>query len=132
MEDIVQSPKNTVKEIFKFLSLDSMNGLDIELYPVQKNSARDRSKSFVRVKMTGSLKRLPGVSTLKSVFPKEIRDKGYELLEKLPLYREWTKKRSYLPPPMLPETRQMLIERFEKSNQKLSSVIGRDLSHWLE
>jgi len=133
MEDIVKTPKNTIKEILKFLNIDSIKGLDIDLPPVQKNSARERSESFARVKFTSSLKgRVPGLSKVISVLPKEIRNSGYHLIEKLPIYREYAKRESYLPPPILPETRQMLIERFGKSNQKLSRIVGRDLSHWLE
>lgn len=82
--------------------------------------------------MTELLKRIPGVSQLKSLLSQKTREQCYEMLVKSTLYKEWTKKQSYLPPPMLSETRQMLLDRFGQSNRKLSQLIGRDLSHWLE
>lgn len=33
-------------------------------------------------------------------------------------------------PPMAPETRAMLIERFREPNRRLADALGRDLSHW--
>jgi hypothetical protein len=38
--------------------------------------------------------------------------------------------KEYKAPPMLPETRQMLLEYFSKPNQQLAEFLGRDLSHW--
>jgi hypothetical protein len=34
-------------------------------------------------------------------------------------------------PPMRPETRRMLNERFEPEVEALSRMLGRDLTHWL-
>ena len=33
-------------------------------------------------------------------------------------------------PPMAPETRASLADHFRPGNEKLSALLGRDLSHW--
>ena len=40
-------------------------------------------------------------------------------------------RRDLTAPPMKPETRRALIERFAPSNRTLSELSGFDLSHWL-
>ena len=129
MEDLIQKPSDTLREIFKFLEVDETIDL-VDRRSVAKNQARDHAEGFVRSKMTAPLKKIPAFSHAVGLLPQEWRDFAYQVLKALPYYGKWGKNQSYLPPPMLPETRQMLIEKFREPNQKLAELLNRDLSHW--
>ncbi len=80
--------------------------------------------------MNELLKAIAGVELIVNTILQQTRDVAYSLLKKLP-YRKSIEK-EYSPRPMLPETRQMLIEKFAEPNRKLADFLDRDLSHWSE
>lgn len=129
MEDLIQNPRDILDQVCCFIGVDNTIDL-IQDTPVKANQAREAADGFVRSKLTAPLKAIPGVNRTVALFPQGVRDAAYQVLKGLPYYGKWGKKQSYLPPPMLPETHQMLLERFRDQNQRLAEFLNRDLSHW--
>ncbi|MGB6168153.1 MAG: hypothetical protein WBF52_11240 [Geitlerinemataceae cyanobacterium] len=60
--------------------------------------------------------------------PQSWRDTVFSVLKRSSYAKSVAQE--YIAPPMLPETRQMLLEHFREPNQRLAEFLGRDLSHW--
>ena len=129
MDDLSQHPKETLKKVCNFIGIDDEIDL-LKENEVKSNQARKRLEYTYRFRLTAPLRKVPGVNSVRTLLPQSWRDQAYRLLKRTP-YGEWVKK-EYLPQPMRPETRQMLLERFHESNQKLAEFLNRDLSHWSE
>jgi hypothetical protein len=129
MDDFIQKPAEVLSQICRFIEVDSEIDL-VQGQVIVANSAQKDHNWFIRAKMTEPFKAIPGVPTLVTWLPQEVRDVAYELTKKIPFYQSWGERQSYLPPPMLPETRQKLLERYRQPNQKLAQFLNRDLSHW--
>jgi hypothetical protein len=128
MEDLIENPADTMRKIFSFIGVDENIDV-IQEAPIVANQARTYKQWFVRSRITAPLKRIPGVASIASLLPQEVRDQVYhQVLQRLPYKKNVEKE--YLPPPMRPETRQMLLARFRESNQRLANFLNRDLSHW--
>ena len=127
MEDLIYRPAETLKTILNFINVDSdINLIQDEL--VVANKAQDHPEWFIRQQMMSPLKNISGVPQIKALFPKKIRDRIYQVVKKV-RYQKW-REQQYLPPPMLPETRQILLEQYLQPTQKLAEFLQRDLSHW--
>ena len=127
MEDLIQKPTETLDKILSFIGVEREINL-IQESPIAANKAIDHPEWFVRQQLTAPLKSIPGVALAAGLLPKDVCDRAYQILKEL-RYEKWRKKQ-YLPPPMLPETRQMLLEKFREPNQRLAEFLNRDLSHW--
>jgi hypothetical protein len=127
MEDLIQDPAKTVNQVFKFLEVDSQVDV-INGSPIVANKATDNPAWAVRSQLTSPFKAIPGVKALTSVLPRNFKDVAYQAIKRLN-YDRWLQQQ-YLPPAMLPETRQKLLLQFDESNQKLAEFLNRDLSHW--
>jgi hypothetical protein len=129
MNDLIKQTEETLCNVFKFIGVDQI------IYPfpekeIVANRALEHSSGwFIRERITAHLKAIPGIARAASLLPQEMRDQFYhQVLKKLPYSKRVEKK--YLPQPMRPETRQMLLARFRESNQRLAEFLNRDLSHW--
>jgi len=129
MDDLSQHPRETLKKVCNFIGIDDEIDL-LQENEVRANQARQRLENTYRSRLMTPLRKVPGVNSVRVLLPQSWRDKAYHLLKGTP-YGEWVKK-EYLPQPMRPETRQMLLERFHESNQRLAEFLNRDLSHWSE
>ena len=127
MDDLVKKPEETIRKACDFLQIDP----DIDLLQkeaIKANTAIHHQTWYMRSRITAPLKAIPGVAYLANALPQEVRDSVYSMLGKLP-YRKLIEQQ-YLPKPMLPETRKILLEKFQEPNRKLSEFLNRDLSHW--
>lgn len=129
MDDLIDKPADTMEEVCRFLGVNDKIDL-VENSPIVANQARRAADGFVRSKMTSPLRAIPGAVFIANLLPQWVRDLVYQVLKALPHYRKWGEQQSYLPPQMLPETRQMLLEKFREPNLRLAEFINRDLSHW--
>jgi hypothetical protein len=127
MEDLAQRPAETLSKVCNFIGVDDEINL-IQDDSIAANQASHHAEWFVRSRITAPLKAIPGVASAANWLPQGARDRAYQILKRLP-YKQQIEKQ-YLPPPMLPETRQMLLERFHEPNQRLAEFLNRDLSHW--
>ncbi len=127
MEDLINEPTNVLIKICQFLGVDD----NVDLMPkgaIIANQAGDKSKKFHQRQLRQSIKSIPLVKYATKLFPKHFKKSIYEILGQLRNNNEKTKL--YVPPKMLPETRQSLIDKFREPNQKLAQFLNRDLSHW--
>ena len=127
MEDLIERPAETLKKILTFIDVDPQIDL-IEQEKIVANKAGDYPEWFVKKQLLNPLKKVPGVNLVSSLLPEQLKSSVYQTIKKAK-YKEW-KSSQFLPPPMLPETRAMLIDRFREPNLKLAQFLNRDLSHW--
>ncbi|MBE9042807.1 sulfotransferase domain-containing protein [Pleurocapsales cyanobacterium LEGE 10410] len=127
MEDLIDRPAETLNKIMTFISVDNQVDL-IEQEKIVANQAGDYPEWYVKKQLLTPLKAIPGVNTLTSLLPEKMKNNVYQIIKKAK-YKEW-KNSQFTPPPMLPETRTMLLEHFREPNLKLARFLDRDLSHW--
>lgn len=83
---------------------------------------------FIRAKTTQRLRALPGGRTLGNLLPKMVRQRAFELIRASPVGSRLGAQASV--PPMRPETRALLAERFREPNARLAAFLGVDLARW--
>ncbi len=127
MEDLIQKPVATLKQICQFIGVDDEIDL-LQSGLIAANQAQTHNEWFLRSRITAPIKAIPGIAQVAKLLPQEARDFAYQVLQQLP-YKQQIEK-DYCPQPMLPETRQMLLEKFREPNQKLAEFLGRDLCQW--
>ena len=127
MEDLIERPAETLDKILTFIDADRNIDL-IEREKIVANKANDYPEWYVKKKLLAPFKAIPGVDFLSSLFPKQVKNNVYQAIKKVK-YKNW-KTSQVMPPPMLPQTRTMLLEHFREPNLKLSKFLDRDLSHW--
>lgn len=126
-EDLRQNPVEVMTSICRFIGVDDSRNLVGE-QEIVANQASYYPEWFVRKELTSSLRAMPGVSFASALFPSQMRESIYKIWRSWK-YKQWLEEQ-YFPPPMLPDTRRKLIERFYEPNQKLSRFLEKDLSHW--
>lgn len=129
LEDLVEKRSATLARVFRFLKVDATID-SIDRMPIAANQAQTHVDWFVRSRMTAPLKSIPGLARLASWLPQNARDAAYQLLKRLP-YRSRIEQ-TYVPAPMLPETRRQLLEIYREPNRKLAEFLDQDLSRWNE
>lgn len=126
MEDLIERPAQTLSKILTFINVDDINLIERE--KIVANKASDYPEWYVKKQLLAPLKTIPGINLFYSLIPKNVKNNTYQIVKKIQ-YKKW-KNSQFMPPPMLPETRAMLVEHFKEPNLKLSQFLGRDLSHW--
>ncbi len=94
----------------------------------RKNDSKMFLESRVRVAITGRLQRTPGLGSLIKFLPSQAKEFGYRWLRKTPFASKVSE--GFSPPPMGPDTRKKLIERFDSSNRWIADFTDADLSAW--
>lgn len=127
LEEVSQKTTTTLQKTCVFL------GIDHSFYTESKDviNANSSSQVFnhtIDVEIKAPLKKIPGMAFASSLLPPKRRSQIYSILEEMPFAKKI--KQQYSPPPMRPETRQMLLEKFRPSNQRLADFLNCDLSHW--
>lgn len=127
MEDLIESPQDVLRQTCSFLGIDQEIDLTEEGL-IYANQASTHKKWFLRSRITAPLKSISVVNKIAESLPKKYRDLAYTFLKNLPYAK--TVQDQYLPKPMLPETREILIDKFREPNQRLANFLNRNLSHW--
>jgi hypothetical protein len=127
MEDLINHPESTLRNICKFLEIDEHASL-ISGEQVTANNSKTHFKDTIRQRITSPIRALPFVETLKDTLPQQWRDFAYNLLQNS-FYGNQIKQQ-YLVSKMNDETRKWLLDKFQLSNQELSEFLNRDLSTW--
>lgn len=126
MEDEIERPEETLSQICRFIGID-----DIDLVQGNPIRANDSAKFFqdtLRGRITAPLRSIPALAKLAKSVPQSWRDAVYAALKRSSYAKSVAQE--YQAPPMLPETRQMLLEHFREPNQRLAEFLDRDLSRW--
>ena len=127
MEDLTERPEATLKQILSFIDVDPQVDL-VQQSEIAANKAGSYPEWYVKKQLLSPIKLIPGVDAIAQLIPKSLKNSLYQLIKKRQ-YQSW-KKSQFLPPPMLPETRTMLVEHFRDRNNRLSEFLERDLSAW--
>lgn len=122
LRDLVEEREETLERVQRFLDLPPR---PLGGRPVVANR---RADEHVRRRTTGALRAIPGISPLADRLPRRVRSGFFRLVRNSPLGRRIG--RTFRLPPMRPETRRALAERFRDPNRRLGEFLGRDLSHW--
>lgn len=116
-EDLKTDPGDVCKKIFRFCKVDESFTPTLETR--HNVAAVPKSVSFTRL--------LFSKNPLKQSIRKIIGSKtAYSIKERLLKFNE----KSFVPPPLAPETYNDLVKIFEEHNKALGELIHRDLSSW--
>lgn len=119
MDDLIKDPLREYQKVLKFLGVTYDGKTQFPIY----NSAKGTQYKSV-IKVLKLIKKLALISRVKYLlkinYSTGLLKKIYELNEK-----------SYKPTPLRPEFKQELVEFFREDIQLLSSLLNRDLSHWM-
>jgi Sulfotransferase domain len=126
MEDLIKRPAETLSQICQFIGIDASVDL-MDDGKIVANKATDHNERLLRSRITAPFKAIPGIPQLAGLLPKSWREGAYKLLQKSSKQKF---EKDYIPPEMLPETREKLLKEFIEPNQKLAEFLNRDLSHW--
>ncbi len=127
MEDLIHSPEKTVRTMLDFIGMDSKKKVVMDSR-FHSNKATDFPEWYIKRQTATLLKEIPGVRFVSRIMSQKMRNRIYKTLKSSTLKK--LKEQQYLPPPMLPETHDMLVKKFQEPNKRLAEFINRDLSHW--
>jgi hypothetical protein len=126
-ERYIKDPASTLRAIFNFLGVEDRSEA-IAGDSVQKNSRDDFKEGMASLYVMEPLKRIPGLKAVYDRMPKGLRAASLSLVQKSPLSRR--ARRRLTPPPILPDTRKRLQERYDASAAYLADEFGFDTSGW--
>lgn len=123
-EDLQRAPGETMRRLLEFVGAEPLDLL--EDGDLRENASG--SEHFVRARTTQRLRRLPGGQAIADALPKGLRKQMFSVLAASPFGKRL--RNQFQLPPMKPETREGLIERYREPNRRLAEFLGKDLSHW--
>jgi Sulfotransferase domain len=127
------APQETARRAFRFLGVDETVDVASDT-KVVVNATDTYVDDMIRAKLIGGFTKPRIFRTVLRALPEPIRaplrETIYSVVKLSPVGRRV--RQNYTSPPMKPETRRMLIDRFAATNHELSELTGVDLSHWLK
>jgi hypothetical protein len=114
-------------KVFRFLGVEERDLLK-DRGPVHLNQASDFRKTATMNSVVSPLRNVPVLRTIGRMVPKSLRTSAVRMVMNSPLARRIEDR--FTPPPMRPETRRQMLERFRERNQKVRELTGLDLAHW--
>lgn len=121
-DDLVANCEDTVSQITEFLRVSPLEPSNCRFV------ANSGDEHYVRMHTTQKLRSIPGVSRLADGLPRSWRDFVFRFFKRSPGYRLIARRHKL--PVMHRETRQRLLNLFEKPNHELAEFLNRDLSAW--
>ncbi|MCP4904778.1 MAG: sulfotransferase domain-containing protein [bacterium] len=126
MEDLQSDPGRVVQRTTEFLGIEADPG-SLTDEPLIANVG-GVSEAVLRAHVMAPLRSNPFMRRIADALPSGIRDGLWKLLRSSPYGR--AQREQYSAPPMLPETRGALLDRFRESNRILRDEFGVDTSGW--
>ena len=126
MEDLIDRPEETLPQVCRFIGIDDIDLIEGD--PICANNSTRFFQDILRQRVTAPLRSIPVLTKIAQSLPQSWRDVVYGMLKRSSYAKSVAQ--AYQTPPMLPETRQMLLEHFREPNQRLAEFLDRDLSHW--
>ena len=121
-EDLVANPEQLTRTILRRLNVDTSN-LRIDFSKAANEASMPRSMILQRI--------MKGQSGLKKMY-RSLTPLGLQIRANEAIFTK-LEERNLKPvsyPPMAQDTRANLADHFRPGNEKLSALLGRDLSHW--
>ncbi|GAB5524356.1 MAG: sulfotransferase [Roseivirga sp.] len=117
LDEIKANPEKVIESIYRFIGIPQIGAKSGS--KVHNKATTPKSAKLATLMAGGSI-----VSkAVKLVTPKRTRDL---LRRKIQSFN----KTDFEPPKMKPETRELLIDKFESANKDLSKILGVSLNHW--
>lgn len=127
LDDLSADPERTLRMIQDFLGVEPKSLS--ESGALASNRADSAGGAdYVRQRIRRVAHAAPGVKWVLRKLPTSMKDGVLNAVTRSKLGASM--QRGYRPSPLLPETRERLIERFAEPNRELGRFLGRDLSHW--
>lgn len=121
-DDLKSNPEHLTLQVLEYLGA-STSDVDIDFSKKANEASMPRSMTLQRfMRSQNGLKR-----TYRALAPAGLQ---VRVAESLSARLEKWNLRPVRYPPMAPATRAELVKHFRARNEKLSDLIGRDLSHW--
>ena len=127
LSDLRERPREALRRVCEFIGVDSEFDL-VANNAVVSNQTQADAYWVVRSRLMEPILAIPGVKALAGLAPAGLRDWIYAGVRCLP-YRNKVEA-EYLPPQMVPETRELLRGRYMDMTNALEELLGRDLSEW--
>jgi len=124
LDDLRSDPGAMLGGVQRFLGLNEHDITTQGSLQANKTTA----DHFVLAKTTHRFRQIPVLGRFADAVPSSWRKTIFRAVRKSPIGRRLAS--SYDVPPMKPETRAALVERFREPNERLSEFLGRDLTHW--
>ena len=125
-EDLKTEPAQTMNRIQEFLGMTPQDLTSGDALQANAGGA----EHYVRAKTVGRLEQFPFAWNLRRLLPSSLRNWAVRRITQSPLGRSL--EADFKLPPMMDSTRETLHDHFRIPNDRLSSFLGRDLSHWDE
>jgi hypothetical protein len=125
-DDLERDPRELLARALAFLGLDDPG--DLVGPGALASNPGGVSEAKLRANATRGLRGLALARAAARALPKRVRDSVWELYRRSPWGRRL--RAAYSAPPMRPETRAALLERFRPSNRFLREEFGLDTSPW--
>jgi hypothetical protein len=128
LEDLRRDPGPLLGRVLRFLGADE----EVDLLGSGEILANPGGiqGGKLRLHVTAPLRRIAALRKLANTMPQSWRDFVYSLLSRT-RYADGVRE-AYTAPPMRPETRAALIERYRESNRALAERFGVDVTGWAE
>lgn len=120
-EDMRDESKKMCREIFAKVNLNP--DVLIEVERVYNPAGIPRSELLARTFHKAIFSENQAVAGMRNLIPQSVKNQTKNLVARL-------NSKQFEPPPILPETRALLLNRFKEANQQLSELLMQDLSHW--
>jgi hypothetical protein len=118
-------PREVMFEIEDFLGIDK---IDLTTEGTVKRNVGGQDY-FIRSRTTMKLRRIPPIGYLAQMIPEKYRNWLYTaLIKNSPIGKRI--EAQYHLPPMLPETRKKLLERYDQPNKDLEKFLGVERPDW--
>lgn len=124
LEDLRRDPRAVLRRIQRFLDVPEIDLLASDP-PIANRRGNDH---YLRRCTTEPLRRLPGAAAVIDRVPKAWRRAGFDVLRRSPIGRVLARRHRL--PPMRPDTRAMLLDRFRETTDQIEHRLGRRLPAW--
>lgn len=123
---LAESPSTFLARVQSFLNLpeEDLVGDCVRV----ENDTRTVLGHMVRARITGPLKRVGWIARLSEHMSPTLKQRAYDFILRTPIGA--SVENSYVPPPMRPDTRARLLERYNPSIDRLEELTGEDFSSY--
>ena len=125
MDELKADPAKLHRRVTDFLGITPLDELEQEA-PVVANNTKQRHESMLRDRLIAPLRRIPVVGQLGAALPRPCRDGIYRLLSRSG--RAKRMRQQLTCPPMLAQTRAVLLDELREPTLALAGELDCDLS----
>ena len=126
LKDFIRDPAGELRKALRFLGVEDVDLVGDD--PILSNESAGHLEAMTASRATEPLRKFPLLAPAAKLVPESARRAVKGWLLRSPYGK--AVERGFVPPPMKPETRAALVERFREPNRRLGEFLGLDLSSW--